>query len=92
MGFFGNGVDFSKILGRANQNVGERVVITDDSIGVSQLLGDVPRLTPSVRLCSLVCLSSIPSRIVKNLFYCGNQLLSSLDRRRIMLNGRHINV
>ena len=47
------GVDLSKILG-ASQNIGEMVVITDESIGVFQLLGvcaraGPPKSTPTAR-------------------------------------------
>jgi len=40
------GVDLSKILGGANQNIGEgqKVVIIDESIDVSQLLGAYARV------------------------------------------------
>jgi|SRR6218665_555788 len=44
------GIDLSKILGE-NQNIGEKVVITDECMGVFQLLGDThpgcpPNSTP----------------------------------------------
>ena len=53
-------VDLSKILGGGKQNIGEKVVINDESICVSQLLGSRTRAVPqSLRLCLLPWLKKL---------------------------------
>ena len=46
MNLFITCIDLSKLLGGASQNIGDgqKVVITDEIMGVSQLLGHIPKI------------------------------------------------
>src|SRR6218665_2207405 len=76
-----SGVDLTKIWG--TQNTGEKMVINDESIGVSQLLGARTRAVPqSLRPCLLpwlsklhFCLCRVVARIAFGVWTSGAFLL-----------------